>query len=157
MNAIMLSTGVELRQGKIGAGLAQDLIGLAQLAVLSLQRFDPLTLLAGGAWSQTLVALDTPHPVEQRLRCATDLRRDRTDRRPLGEIFVTMLEHHPNRALAHLRRKLRSIPGLVHCSILSKERASGKPGAVHWKADDAVIDRQVTRQQDERNRRQRDG
>jgi hypothetical protein len=48
----------------------------------------------------------------------------------LGGIFVTMLEHHPNGALAHLRRKLRRIPGLVHCSILSKERASGKPGAV---------------------------
>jgi hypothetical protein len=43
-----------------------------------------------------------------------------------------MLEHHPNGALAHLRRKLRRIPGLVHCSILSKERASGKPGAVHY-------------------------
>jgi hypothetical protein len=50
-----------------------------------------------------------------------------------------MLEHHPNGALAHLRRKLRRIPGLVHCSILSKERASGKPGAVQF-AETNVFD-----------------
>jgi hypothetical protein len=49
-----------------------------------------------------------------------------------------MLEHHPNRALAHLRRKLRRIPGLVHCSILSKERASGKPGAVQSSASSPI-------------------
>ena len=48
---------VELRLGKIRAGLAQDLVGLAKLPVLALQRLHPLALVGRRASSTALVAL----------------------------------------------------------------------------------------------------
>ena len=59
---------------KYAARLAQDLVGLAQLAVLALQRLDPLALVRGRPGAQALVALGLPHPVAQRLARAADLR-----------------------------------------------------------------------------------
>ena len=68
-------------------------------------------------------------PVVQRLRRAADLRRNRHDRRPLRGMIALVIDHHPHRALAHLRRKLvRRLA--CHGSILSRVGASGKPGAV---------------------------
>jgi hypothetical protein len=42
-----------------------------------------------------------------------------------------MFHHHPNRALAHLRRISCSLRLVYHGSNLSRKGASGKPGAVH--------------------------
>jgi hypothetical protein len=48
-------------------------------------------------------------------------------RRPLRGVFALVFEHHPYRALADFTRvALRCL----HCSILSRLGASGKPGAV---------------------------
>ena len=43
----MASPAVELRLGKIGARLAQDLVGLPKLAVLPLQSLQPLATSVG--------------------------------------------------------------------------------------------------------------
>ena len=64
----------------------------------------------------------------QRLGRAADLLGDRGDRRPLRRVVLGVLEHHPHRSLPHLRGKpTRS----RHDPILSRNGASGKPGAVH--------------------------
>ena len=125
-----LPSAVELRLGKIRAGLAQDLVGLAQLAVLPLQRLDALALVSGRAGPPALVALGLPDPVRQGLRCAADLGRNRGDRRPLGRVLRAVLQHHPHRALTHLGREPRGRLVIRHSSNLSRSGASDKPGAV---------------------------
>lgn len=76
---------------------------MAQLPHLTLQRLDPLLLVRCWTGALALITLGLPNPVPQRLGIAADLRRDRTDRRPLRGMLAFVLEHHPNRALAHLR------------------------------------------------------
>ena len=70
-----LAAAVELRLGKIRAGQAQNLLGLAQLPVLSLQGLDALTFFAGRAWALAGVGLMAANPAIQGLRGTTDLRR----------------------------------------------------------------------------------
>ena len=113
---------------KIGRRLAQDLVGLAQLTVLALQRLDPLAFVRGRPGPQALVALGLPDPVAQRLARAADLGRDRLDGRLLRAVLALMVQNHPHRAVADFRR----IGGctLRHGSILSRVGASRKPGAV---------------------------
>ena len=76
-------------------------------------------------WSRSVCL----NPVTQGLARAADLGRDRLDGRVLGAVLALVVQHHPDRALADLRR----IGGcaLRHGSILSRVGASGKPGAVH--------------------------
>src|SRR4029077_15245014 len=118
----------ELRHRKIGRGLAQDLVGLAQLAVLTLQRLDPLALLRGRASPQAPITLGLANPVAQGLARAADLGRDRLDGRVLRAVLALVIQHHPDRALADLRRIWGC--ALCHGSILSRGGASGKPGGV---------------------------
>ena len=76
------------------------------------------------------VALGLLHPLIQRLRRAADLGRDRDDRRPARRHARFVIQHHPHRAGADLRRKLvRRLA--CHGSTFSRVGASGKPGAVH--------------------------
>src|SRR5919205_3994335 len=89
-----LEPAVELRLGKIRRRLAQDLVGLTQLAHLALQRADPLTLVRARTGALSSVALHLAHPGPQRLRRAADLARDRTDRCPLRGMLAPMLVHH---------------------------------------------------------------
>src|SRR4051812_19791493 len=128
MKAIRLGPAVELRHRKIGRRLAQDLVGLAQLAVLTLERLDPLALLRARASPQAPITLGLANPVAQGLARAADLGRDRLDGRVLRAVLALVIQHHPDRALADLRR----IGGcaLRHGSILSRVGASGKPGTV---------------------------
>jgi hypothetical protein len=58
---------VELRQGKVRRSLVQDLIGLAQLAILPLQRLDGIPLPGCGPSPPAAVTLGLPHPTPQRL------------------------------------------------------------------------------------------
>src|SRR5262249_4406076 len=68
------------------------------------------------------------HPDAKRFCRTADLRGNRTDRFPARPVTRLVLEQHPNRTLTNFRR----IPALSsHDSILSKNGASGKPGAVH--------------------------
>src|SRR5690242_20097388 len=119
---------VELRHRKIGAGLPQDLVGLAQLAVLSFQRLDALALVRGRPGPQTLVALGLSDPLAQRLARAANLGCNRLDRGPLRAVLARMVPDHPDRPLADLRGKGGRV--LRHGSILSRVGASAKPGAV---------------------------
>ena len=109
--------------------LAQDLVGLPQLAVLPLQRLEPLALVRRRTRPDAAVALRLLHPLVQRLRRAADLARNRDDRRPARRMLALVIQHHPHRAGADLRRKLvRRLA--CHRSTLSGVGASDKPGAV---------------------------
>ena len=56
----------ELRLGKIGRCLAQDLVGLAQLTVFPFQLLEPRKLIAGRSGPLPVVNLLAPHPFAQR-------------------------------------------------------------------------------------------
>lgn len=99
----MFRAAVLLRRRKISRRLAQDLIGLPQLAVLPLQRLDPLALIRRRATAGARVALRQADPVPQRLARADDLRRDRGDRRSLRRMIAPVLQHHPNCPFSNLR------------------------------------------------------
>ena len=83
-----LRPAVELRHGKIGRRLAQDLVGLSQFADLALQRLDSLALVRRRTGPLALIALGLAHPVAQRLARTADLARDRADRRPLRAVLA---------------------------------------------------------------------
>src|SRR5690606_18310151 len=122
-----LEAAVELRLGKIRRCLAQDLVGLPQLAYLALERLHPRPLVRRQARAQPLVTLGPTHPVAQRLGRAPDLPGNRLDRRPLRTVRALVLQHHPHRPLPDFRGILH---WLGHDSILSRVGASRNPGAV---------------------------
>src|SRR3954470_23643860 len=99
-----------------------------EFAVLPLQRLDPLALVRGRPGPHALVAFSLAYPVPERLARAADLGRNRADRRMLRVVLALVLQHHPNRALAHLRGE--EWGSLRHGSILARVGASGKPEAV---------------------------
>ena len=78
----------------------------AKLAVLALQRLEPLTLGARQPWTTALVAFGLTHPLAQRLAGAPNLLRDRPHRRPLRVMCRLVLQHHANRSFPHLRECL---------------------------------------------------
>jgi hypothetical protein len=80
----------EARHRKRRRRLAQDLVGLAQFLVLTLQRLQPSLLVAAWPGTPTGIPLLTANPTAQRLRRAADLRRDR---RPLRRILRLVLQH----------------------------------------------------------------
>ena len=116
---------------KIGASFAQDLIGLAKLAVLPLQGLELGGYVRGQARLAPAVALGLANPLMQRLRSATDLARNRDQRCPTRRMFMLVIQNHPHRASSHLRRELVRCLA-CHGSTLSRVGASGKPGAVHF-------------------------
>src|SRR5690625_7201511 len=90
-------SAVELRLRKIGAGLAQDLVGLAQLTHLALERLDLFAFFRGGTGLQAQIPLGLADPVEKRLVGAADLLGHRTDRSPLGAGVRLLRQHPPDR------------------------------------------------------------
>src|SRR5688572_7824664 len=105
-----------------------SIFSLLQLTDFSLQLLDPIALRRCETGSLATVALCSPHPLAQRVRRASDLLCDRTDRSPLRLILPSMLHHQSNGSLANLRR----VPApLSHVRILSSFRASGKAGSIH--------------------------
>src|SRR4051812_5636893 len=127
----MAWTAVELRHRKIGACLAQDLVGLPKLTVLPFQGLQLLGHLSRNAGPLPAVDLGLLDPVMKRPRCAADLGRNRCHRRPARRVLAGVIQNHPNRAAPDLRRKLvRRLA--CHGSVLSGVRASGKPGTVHF-------------------------
>src|SRR5688500_6252365 len=93
---------VELRLCKIRGCLAQDLVGLAQLAHFPLEILDPPMLRAARARAALSIALGPTYPAAQRLCRAADLRCNRADPFPLRTVLAPVLTHHPNRTLADL-------------------------------------------------------
>jgi hypothetical protein len=88
---------VELRHRKIGARLAQDLVGLPKLTVLPLEGLQLLGHLGRNAGPLSAVDLGFPDPVMQRLRRAADLGRNRGYRRPARRVLAGVIQNHPNR------------------------------------------------------------
>jgi putative transposase len=98
-----LEPAVELRLGKIRGRLAQDLVGLAQFTVLTLQRLHPLGHVAWDTRPLAGIDLRLLHPLMQGLRHAADLLGDRHHSRPARRMIPFVIHHHPNRTLANLR------------------------------------------------------
>jgi hypothetical protein len=109
----------------------QDLIGPAQLAVLALQRLEPLALVAGQPRAEAVIGLGSADPLAQRLCRDADLVRDGGDRRPLRGVLVLVLEHQSDGPLP----QLWWVPARsCHGSNLSRVGASRNPGAIHQPA-----------------------
>src|SRR5690625_7439422 len=97
-------SAIELRPGKIGAGLAQDLVGPPQLTHLALERLDLLAFLRGGTGLQAQIALGLANPVEKRLISPADVLGNRTDRSPLGAGLVLLMQHRTDWWFPDIRR-----------------------------------------------------
>src|SRR5690606_32659310 len=117
-----------LSLGKKRRRLAQDLVGLAQLAHFALQGLDPRLLIRRQPGPKPAVALGPTDPSPQRLRLAADLPGHRRDRRPLRAVLALVIQDQPHRPLTHLGCVPRQF--VAHGSILSRFGASGKPGAI---------------------------
>ena len=87
-------------KGEVGA---QNLIRLAQLTVLPLQRLETKKLVTGRQRALSVITLCAPHPFAQGLRRAADLRGNRLERRPLRRMILLMIQNQANGALANLR------------------------------------------------------
>src|ERR1700679_323113 len=111
---------------KISASLTQDLVGLTELAVLSLQGLELGGHVRGQARLAPAVSLGPANPLTQRLRSATDLPRNRDQRCPTRRMFMLVIQNHPYRAGSRLRRELVRCLA-CHGSTLSRVGASGKP------------------------------
>src|SRR6202007_570994 len=137
-----LEPAVELRLRKISRRLAQDLVGLAKLTVLSFQCLQLRGHIRRHAWRTATVAIRLLHPFQPRMGEAANLPRDRSNRRTARRMLAFMIQHHPHRTLADLRRKLVR-RRTRHGSTFLRVGASGKPGAVHQplmtKADSTPI------------------
>src|SRR5271163_1899856 len=126
---IAMPSGGGIHAIKISASLTQDLVGLTELAVLSLQGLELGGHVRGQARLAPAVSLGPANPLMQRLRSATDLARNRDQRCPTRRMFMLVIQNHPHRASSHLRRELVRCLA-CHGSTLSRVGASGKPGAV---------------------------
>src|SRR6202042_692024 len=125
---IAMPPGGGIHAIKISANLTQDLVGLTEPAVLSLQGLELGGHVRGQARLAPAVSLGPANPLMQRLRRAADLRGNRSHRRPPRGMILLVLETQPNRKRAHFRRK--SVRCLAcHRSTFSRLGASGKPGA----------------------------
>src|SRR5690606_14685188 len=123
-------SAVELRHRKIRRRLAENLVRLAQFAILPFKGLHLLGHLGRDAGALAAVDFGLLDPVVQRLRGAADLRRNRHDRLPARRVLTLVVENQPHRALAHFRGKL--VRRLAHdAPSYSGVGASGKPGAVH--------------------------
>src|SRR5271165_1800676 len=131
---IAMPPGRGIHAIKISASLTQDLVGLAELAVLPLQGLELGGHIRGQARLAPAVSLGPANPLMQRLRSATDLARNRDQPRPTRRMLMLVIQHHPHRARSHLRRELVRCLA-CHGSAFSRVGASGKPGAVRSRRD----------------------
>ena len=95
---------VELRLCEICGRFPQYLIGLPQLAVLTLQRLDPVPLLARHSVPGSSVYLGLDHPAAQALPAASALRGNRPDRSRPVRMTSFIRQNHPDRSFAGLRQ-----------------------------------------------------
>src|SRR5512132_1919337 len=102
-----LEPAVELRLGKISRRLAQNFVRLPELSNFTLQRLDPLPLLARRTRTQPLIPLGLADPATQGLRRAADLRCNRSDRRPLRRMIGLVVQYHPHGSRTHFGRVSR--------------------------------------------------
>ena len=77
MKGSSFERAVELRLGEISRRLAQDLVGLAQLAVLPFERLQLLRDIEGNASTLPAINLSPLDPLQQRVGRAADLGGDR--------------------------------------------------------------------------------
>lgn len=112
----------ELRLGEKRAGQLQDLVGLAQLAVLSLQVFDALGICCRDVVTLAGINFLLTHPGVQRLRHTANLLGDRLDGSPLRWVLRPVLLHH-----AHgLQEKTSGTSSWLHSPVLEPPRNPGR-------------------------------
>ena len=109
--------------------LAQNLVGLPQLADLAFQRLHLVSDLPRDTGTLAAGDIGLLDPFMQRLRNAADLFGNRYHGRPSERVVPLVNENHPHRSLADFRRKpVRRLAR--HGSTFSGAGASDKPGAV---------------------------
>ena len=91
---------VELRLCKILGGLAKDLIGLLQLAVLTFQHLHLLRHLGCDAATLAGINLDLLDSFIQCLWGTADLRGNRHNRRPTALMLPFAIQNYPHRTFA---------------------------------------------------------
>src|SRR3970040_2196251 len=91
----------------------------------------PAQLGALGPGTAAGVLLGLAHPEPDGLGLRAENLGNRTDRLPLGPVFVAVVEDHPDRAFTQLGGVLPRPSLFCHGSILSRVGASTDPGAVH--------------------------
>src|SRR5690606_3346570 len=123
------------RRTKKRRRLAQDLVGLAQLAHFALQGLAPRLLVGRQPRPQPTVPLGPTDPRPQRLCLAADLPGHRRNRRPLGAGLALVIQDHPHRPFTHLGCVPRQF--VAHGSIPSRFGASGKGGAIQEALQDS--------------------
>jgi hypothetical protein len=123
--------------GKIRRRLAQDLVGLTQLADVAFQRLHLVSDLGRDASALAAVHLRLLYQLMHRLRNAADLLDNGIYRRPSPWVIALVIQHHPYRSLADLRRAL--VRRLAHIgSTFSEVVASDEPRAVRTPRDAAL-------------------
>ena len=105
----------------------EDRVRSAQLPVLTLKRFQMLTLISREPSPAIFVDLDPGHPLPNCLRCRPELLRDRTDRLPPRPGVLLGPAHHPNSALTQLDEIPPRASLFCHGSILPRDRACALP------------------------------
>src|SRR5690625_6180246 len=101
-------------------------MGSLELEVFPLQTLEFLAHLGGCSRLLSRIALCLPNPQSQRLGPATELLSNRQDRSPLRTVLIALLANHPDCSLSNFRAVTSS---MLHRSILSNDRDSGKAGA----------------------------
>ena len=112
-----------------GASALTNLQDSARLTILPLRLPQPLAYSGARTGTSTPVRFRLTHPAAQALRRASEILKSGDDGRPVRGTLPFRLQHHPHCPFPYPR----GVPGsCVCCSILSKDEAFGKVGAVHF-------------------------
>src|SRR5699024_532638 len=126
---LFLQFALERRLGEKCSCRLQQRVGPALVAVLPFPRLLTLALLGGHAGSNPTLDFRSLNPSQQSRWRATALRCNRLDSRPQRPIPIAVLLHQTHRTFTYFRGKLVV---LAHGSILSRNEASSKPGAIQY-------------------------
>jgi hypothetical protein len=122
-----LRSAVELRQGKIGRSLSQNLIGPLKLTILPLQGLHAITLKPRNTVNTTLIDLRALSPASESLGRTAKLGGDRRDAGPLRAVFIHLVKDKPNDPFTHFRRKAFPV---LRTDIISRKEVFWLLGAV---------------------------
>ena len=144
MNAIICGTGgrappprnmrspVGLNQWRLHwLTLLQDLVGLPEFTVLTLQGLDPCLLLARRSGQLACITRGPQTPVPQAERRTAQLRGNCPVGSTVAAVIRTMVAEKPNAARAELGRVAQGVFLVCHEAHRLRVLLSGKPGAVH--------------------------
>ena len=112
-----------------GSSALTNLQGSAQLTIFRSRLPEPLAYSGAQTETSSSVSFRLTHPAAQALRPASEIRKNGDYDQPVRATLPFRPQCHPHRRFTHPR----GVPGsCVCCSILSKDEAFGKVGAVNF-------------------------